>query len=303
MKAALGLLARTIASTLALTLRHQKVQEIMRRTALVLAIALSLSASGLADTVSYSSTARSAPSIGADTKQYPKEIITTEMMMDAQGTLMAALALLYGPDVNSVLHFSSYVDAANRSYSFRTDDGSSYLGQPFSFLGSGRFSGGQWSFDGGGEFAGETAEDHGKSVTVPEEDSPDAGKSEWKVKFGGQELIFEADVEYYDPYPEIPNLFHLRSKGTFRLKGTDSTFKGTDVQNADGTWTWTLVVSSAAHGDFRIDSQGLRSDTGIGNFDVAFTPVPEPSTISLFASSVLLMIARRARRTTDRQCD
>jgi hypothetical protein len=213
---------------------------------------------------------------GLGAKTFPPEWITREMLMDSQGELMTALGLSYGPDFDANLAFASSVNGPLRSYSFASLPGSTYQGLPFSFAGSGGFGSGGWSFNGAGTYAGTETEEKGRSITVPDEDAPDAGKSEWTVKIGDTEYVFEADVEYYDPYPELPNLFQMRSKGTFRLKGTDTEIHGTDVQNLDGSWTWTLTdVRGAGPNAFGISTIGGGIENGF--FQARFHQMPDQS--------------------------
>ncbi|MBI4904564.1 MAG: PEP-CTERM sorting domain-containing protein [Acidobacteria bacterium] len=112
-------------------------------------------------------------------------------------------------------------------------------------------------------------------------------------------LLTLADVEYYDPYPALPNLFSLRSRGTFQLKGTDTVLRGVDVLNNDGSWTWTLVRPSV-NGGFRVDVEGFNPDNQPGAFHVTFSPeeasVPEPGSLSMLLCGGALIAVGRLRR-------
>jgi hypothetical protein len=201
-----------------------------------------------------------------------------EMMMELQGSVFGYLAYEFG-ESGSPVNFSSIHDVSAKTFSFTSDVGSTYGGQPVVLSGSGVYNTllTRWDFLVNGTVMGQPLSYTGTAVDPPfiwnlDFDPPPNIHIDHGVSFN---LDFDTVVSA--GYTEI------RDRTTNQLL---SSYVYADYYHfvpPFQSWFWSTDIFPTPFGNKKVNSSGFAPNAGgVGNFTASV--VPEPASFGLFAA-------------------
>jgi hypothetical protein len=219
----------------------------------------------------------------------------TEMMMDAQGGLLLALAGGAGSAGNTTVTFTAMLDYNNLTFDFQTAPDSQFAGDPFAYSADGSMDGlGDGTFSGGGTMGGDNIAGDGN-----EKQSGDQGDTQQTVE------IRRGNTSSFDVYNVVGEISYYGTNNLWssaKLKMGGKKYDGTDhiKEFSDGgkKTTWVMVEEDSGGGGIKVDVSGIIEPAGFGIFTADITDIsdsPEPSSAWTLATGCVLLGAYRLR--------
>lgn len=227
-----------------------------------------------------------------------------ETMMDAANQEALILGHIAPPNTTSVINFSSNLDPLTGGFSFATLPGQTYMGQAILLSATGFYDialrQAVWSTT--GQFGADAWLSNGTAIWVGDPE----GETELTVTLGGKEYKVKAKLKY-----EVSPFGLGKSTGEYTFTGPADgpggpgpfgPYPGTD-EFLEGKWRHQIYVprNPVTPDGIVIASLGEVPfpGGGLGGFEVAIAPVPEPTSLALagVGSGLCFIFGRKRRRT------
>jgi hypothetical protein len=229
--------------------------------------------------------------------------ITTEVLLEEQGTNAEVLGFLFGADSTSSLSFTSFVDPSGNSFSYSTVAGSHYLGQRISLTGSGTIdASGNYDVTASLDLGGTLLQIAGKETVSPDGHIVTSEKDETNKDVKTGDTHYKGEIGQPNDTSKIVEGWQTDAKGEHVSK---SDFGGTDkYDKTTDDWVFTIVPNDLQQQNpppFVFSFGFSPAGGGDGTFTATISTVPEPPTITLSLLSTLVLLTYFRLRQAPRQ--